>query len=101
MKPPDEDQPKLIPPVAESSSVSDAARALSSLGAKKGGDARAASLTPEERSRIGRDAIDTRWRRAGKLRVERELRATHKGSFREEFGIDVECYVLNDEARTA
>jgi len=29
------------------------------------------------------------------------LRATHKGSFKDEFGIDVECYVLNDEAKTA
>jgi len=29
------------------------------------------------------------------------LQATHKGSFKEDFGIDVECYVLNDEAKTA
>ena len=29
------------------------------------------------------------------------LRATHKGSFKEHFGFDVECYVLNDEAKTA
>ena len=29
------------------------------------------------------------------------LRATHKGSFKDEFGIDVECYVLNDPNKTA
>ncbi len=29
------------------------------------------------------------------------LRWTHKGSFKDEFGIDVECYVLNDEQKTA
>lgn len=29
------------------------------------------------------------------------LVATHTGSFKEEFGIDVECFVLNDEAKTA
>jgi P63C domain len=29
------------------------------------------------------------------------LRATHKGNFREHFGMDVDCYVLDDEAKTA
>jgi hypothetical protein len=78
---------------------SEAAKALSSLGASKGGKARARSLSPDERSRIAREAVETRWRNAGKLRE--TPRATHKGSFKEEFGIDVECYVLDDEARTA
>lgn len=27
--------------------------------------------------------------------------ATHRGNFKEEFGIDVECYVLNDDTKTA
>jgi hypothetical protein len=27
--------------------------------------------------------------------------ATHRGNFKEEFGVDVECYVLNDSSRTA
>jgi hypothetical protein len=49
------------------------------------------------------------WRRSGVLVSqkaakarwgEKPPRATHKGNFREEFGIDVECYVLNDEAKT-
>ena len=29
------------------------------------------------------------------------LRATHKGNFKEDFGIDVECFVLDDEQKTA
>lgn len=44
------------------------------------------------------------WGRAGKLRPASErgvLKATHRGSFKEDFGIDVECYVLNDERKTA
>jgi hypothetical protein len=36
---------------------------LSSLGASKGGLARAASLTPEERSAIARRAAQARWER--------------------------------------
>lgn len=78
---------------------SDAAKALSSLGAHKGGKARAKALSAEERSRIAREAVEARWRNAGKLRE--VPRATHKGSFKQDFGIDVECYVLNDEAHTA
>src|SRR5688572_29446259 len=46
------------------------AKALSDLGAKKGGNARSRSLTPEERRDIARDAVETRWRKAGKLKKE-------------------------------
>jgi len=83
---------------------SEAAKALSLLGASKGGDARAKALSPEDRSRIARAAVEKRWEKAGKLRPASErgaLKATHKGSFKDEFGIDVECYVLNDEKKTA
>lgn len=38
------------------------ARILGSLGGKKGGRARAAALSPEERSRIARRAAQARWR---------------------------------------
>lgn len=55
--------------------------------------ARKNSLTPRERKGIAERAASARW---GKPLV-----ATHKGSFVEEFGIDVECYVLNDATRTA
>jgi hypothetical protein len=39
-----------------------AAVALGRLGGKKGGKARAAKLTPEERSRIARAAAVSRWK---------------------------------------
>src|ERR1700733_15834918 len=78
--------------------TSEAAKKLSQLGASKGGDARASKLTPERRREIARAAIQARWEKAGKIPLPR---ATHKGSFQEDFGIDVDCYVLNDEARTA
>src|SRR5688572_23717697 len=48
------------------------AKALSVLGAKKGGNARSRSLTPEERRDIARDAVQARWRKAGKLKKEDE-----------------------------
>jgi len=38
-----------------------AAVALGRLGGKKGGAARAAKLTPEQRSEIARKAAQTRW----------------------------------------
>ena len=57
-----------------------------------GGKARATALTPERKKEIAKKAAVARW--GGK-------QATHKGSFREDFGIDVECYVLNDATKTA
>jgi len=83
---------------SSSSDSSSAAKTLSSLGASKGGKARAKVLSAEDRSRIAREAVETRWRNAGKLQL---LRATHKGSFEKEFGFDVDCYVLDDETHTA
>jgi len=47
---------------------SEAAKALSSLGAAKGGRARNNVLTPEQRSEIARQAVRARWMKAGKLR---------------------------------
>lgn len=62
-----------------------------STGRAKGGDARAAKLSPERRSEIAKRAAIAR----------HGLKATHKGNFKEEFGVDVECYVLNDVSKTA
>ena len=42
-------------------SVSEAAQALSELGASKGGKARAKSLSKEKRQEIARKAAETRW----------------------------------------
>lgn len=44
-----------------SSHKNSAAVALAKLGAAKGGRARAANLTPDERQRIARRAAQTRW----------------------------------------
>lgn len=60
-------------------------------GRAKGGVARAKSLSPSERSEIAKTAAKARW----------GVKATHKGSFKEDFGIDVECYVLDNETKTA
>ncbi|RJX34129.1 MAG: hypothetical protein C4516_00280 [Oxalobacter sp.] len=60
----------------------------------KGGVARANALTPEQRRKIAEKAAVARW--GTKLPI-----ATHKGNFNKEFGSNVECYVLNDTAKTA
>ncbi|AYQ89312.1 MULTISPECIES: P63C domain-containing protein [Burkholderia] len=60
-------------------------------GRRNSGLARAAALPQEERTAIAKKAAVARW----------GLRATHKGNFKAEFGIDVECYVLNDKTKTA
>ena len=77
---------------------SEAAKALGALGASKGGKARAMSLSAEERSEAARAAVEARWQKAGKSPLPR---ATHKGTFKEDFEIDVDCYVLSDDSRTA
>ncbi len=41
-----------------------AAVALGRLGGKKGGSARAANMTPEERSESARKAVQARWGKA-------------------------------------
>ncbi len=56
-----------------------------------GGARRAKILPPDRRAEIARSGALARW----------GLRATHKGSFKEEFGIDVDCYVLDDPQKTA
>jgi hypothetical protein len=58
---------------------------------KVGGAKRAEILAPERRSEIAQKAAAARWL----------PRAIHRGSFKEKFGIDVDCYVLDDQSRTA
>lgn len=62
-------------------------------GKAKGGVARANSLSKEKRSEIAKKAAAARWK--GK-----SLKATHHGNFMDDFGIDAECYVLDDEAKS-
>jgi hypothetical protein len=60
----------------------------------QGGKARAMALSDEQKKEIARKAAAARW-------GDRPIQATHKGSFEQEFGIDVECYVLDDATKTA
>jgi hypothetical protein len=63
-------------------------------GRVRSGLARAEALPASRRVEIARKAAAARWGGAA-------LKATHKGSFKTEFGIDVDCYVLDDPTRTA
>lgn len=58
----------------------------------KGGFARAKALTAVQRRQISQKGGLSRW---GSL-----PKATHKGTFKDDFGIDVDCYVLGDPAKT-
>lgn len=60
---------------------------------RQGGLKRKESLSPVQLKAQAQRAAAVRWGKS--------LIATHKGSFEKEFGIDVECYVLNDATRTA
>ena len=64
------------------------------VAGKIGGARRAEILPPQRRSEIARQAAVSRW--GGGI-----PKALHKGTFKKEFGIDVECYVLNDQNKTA
>jgi len=59
------------------------------------GGARRAELLPAgRRAEIARLAAESRW-------GNRPIRALHKGSFKQDFGVDVDCYVLDDPQHTA
>jgi P63C domain len=60
-------------------------------GRRKGGMARSAALSGERKREIAQAGALARW----------GARATHRGSFQEDFGIDVDCYVLDDLGKTA
>jgi hypothetical protein len=63
-------------------------------GRAKGGKKRAEILSPEERKEIALKGATARW-------GEKLIQALRKGSFKKEFGVDVECYVLDDATKTA
>lgn len=58
---------------------------------RQGGLARKAALPAAERKAIARKGALARW----------GARATHVGNFKDQFGIDVDCYVLDDPQKTA
>lgn len=64
-------------------------------GRAKGGIARREKLSPQRRSEIARTAANARHA------LSRPLEAIRRGNFITDFGIDAECYVLNDERKTA
>ena len=59
-----------------------------------GGKARAEALSDEQKQEIARKAALARW-------GDRPIQAIRKGNFKEHFGIDVDCYVLDDAQKTA
>ncbi len=63
-------------------------------GRAKGGKARAKKLTPEQRSEIAKKGAVARWGAT-------PIHVLRKGNFKEEFGIDIDCYVLDDKDRNA
>lgn len=60
-------------------------------GRAKGGIARRDALTKEARTSIAKKAAIARW----------GAKATHRGNFQDQLGIDVECYVLDDDQKSA
>lgn len=60
-------------------------------GRAKGGAVVAAKMTSEQRAERAKKGALARW----------GLKATHKGNFKDELGIDAECYVLDDAKKTA
>lgn len=81
--------------------VSEHARALAALGAHKGGKARAASLSKEERREIAQQAAITRWRGKGMGDIN-QLRKVICGSPDKPLvfeDVQIQCYVLEDETR--
>jgi len=58
---------------------------------KLGGLKRAEALSDEQKKEIAQKGALARW----------GAKATHRGNFKEQFGIDVECYVLDDASKTA
>lgn len=57
--------------------------------------ARAKALAPAERSEIARNAAAKRWA------VQKPAQVKGHGNFYEHFGVDVECYVLDNAEKTA
>lgn len=86
----------------------DAGRMLSRLGASKGGEARAAKLTGEQRSNIARKAVQARWAKEkgyvpivltrGEANAPALPEAKYKG-FLNLMNVELPCYVLDTEQR--
>jgi hypothetical protein len=83
--------------MSEDRKVSEAARALSQLGAAKGGEARAASLSAEQRRDAARNAAVARW---GTTTADLPVAAYGSPDRPLRIGeIEIPCYVLSDGRR--
>lgn len=87
----DNDQPK-----PSENAASEAAKALSALGASKGGVARAKKLSPQRRREIGQAAIAARWEKAGKQAIPKATHSDKPIRFGE---TEIDCAVLEDGTR--
>lgn len=102
---------ELIPATA-----SEAAKAMSALGASKGGKARANTMSKEERTEVARNAVRARWAKAGKLKpvddatvpapqhiiIETQGPPMPYSMFKGTVklgNMEIECHVLNDARR--
>ncbi len=88
--------------MAKQKNTSEAAKALSKLGASKGGIARAESLPAEERREIARRAAEARWAKREDAGSRRPiLRATHGSEDHplRILNITIPCYVLEGDIR--
>ncbi len=63
-------------------------------GRAKGGIAAAKAMTEAQRKARAQKGALARW-------GEKPVRAIRKGSFKDHFGVDVDCYVIDDTQRTA
>jgi P63C domain-containing protein len=81
--------------MSQKDEAAEGAKALSALGASKGGLARAKKLTPEQRSEIARAAVQARWAKAG---ITPLPRATHIGDVKIGDAL-LKCAVLEDGTR--
>lgn len=102
---------------SDKKSASKAAKAMSALGASKGGKARANTMTPTQRSEIARKAVRARWAKAGKLKnpsptesladedippVSSEISETPHALFSGVLkigNVEIPCHVLSDGRR--
>ena len=95
-----------------SKKASEAAKELSKLGAKKGGYARAKTLTPDERSEIARQAVEVRWARQGKTKKKKtpaDIKMVASNEYTSPYSLftgtleigdmKIDCHVLNDHRR--
>jgi len=79
--------------------LTSAAKAMSSAGAKKGGEARAKKMSPEQRSAMARKAVTARWAKAKPALETAPLPVASYRGFLTVMDMEIPCYVLSDGTR--